>query len=54
MNAQMIQQVLMATVGALGFGLLFHMSGGRLLAITLGGAANWIFTCSVWRFTMTG
>ena len=43
MNAQMILQVMMATIGALGFGLLFHMSGGRLLAITLGGAANWIF-----------
>lgn len=43
MNAQMILQVVMAMIGALGFGLWFHMSGGRLLVITLGGAANWIF-----------
>lgn len=43
MNAQMILQVVMAMVGALGFGLWFHMSGGRLLVITLGGAVNWIF-----------
>lgn len=43
MNMQMALQVLMAMIGALGFGLLFHIFGGRLLVITLGGAANWIF-----------
>lgn len=43
MSGQMVIEVLTAMVGALGFGLWFHMSGGRLLAITLGGAANWGF-----------
>ena len=43
MTEEMILQVAVAAVGAFGFGLLFRVSGGRLLTITLGGAANWIF-----------
>ena len=43
MTEEMILQVAVAAVGAFGFGLLFLVSGGRLLTITLGGAANWIF-----------
>ena len=41
--ADMVLQVVMAAVGALGFGLLFRISGGRLVTILLGGAANWVF-----------
>ncbi len=46
MTGEMAVQVGMAAVGALGFGLLFHISGSRLVTILLGGAANWGFTCS--------
>lgn len=43
MTGEMAVQVGMAAVGALGFGLLFHISGSRLVTILLGGAANWGF-----------
>ena len=39
----MILQVVMAAVGTYGFGLLFCVSGKRLLTITVGGALNWAF-----------
>lgn len=43
MTDQMIWQVAMAAVGAVGFGLLYHETGARLAAAALGGAANWTF-----------
>ena len=39
----MILQIVMAMLGAVGFGMLFHMRGGKLIAAGIGGAANWIF-----------
>nr|WP_297174267.1 threonine/serine exporter family protein [uncultured Agathobaculum sp.] len=41
--ADMVLQTATAAVGAFGFGLLFRVSGGRLVTILLGGAANWVF-----------
>ncbi|MDO4270697.1 MAG: threonine/serine exporter family protein [Eubacteriales bacterium] len=43
MTAEMTVQIVMAAVGALGFGLLFRVSGSRLITLALGGAANWGF-----------
>ena len=43
MTNEMLVQIAVAAVGALGYGLLFHVSGGRLLTILFGGAANWGF-----------
>lgn len=43
MTAELLWQIVMAAVGALGFGLLFQVTGGRLAVIALGGAANWTF-----------
>ncbi len=41
MTREIILPIIMAMIGALGFGLLFHVSGSRLLAIMPGGAVNW-------------
>ena len=41
MTEQMLVQTAMAAVGSLGFGLLFHVSGRRLVTLALGGAASW-------------
>lgn len=41
MTGEMILQVIVAMIGALGFGLLFHISGSRLITIMLGAAVNW-------------
>lgn len=41
MTAEMVWQIAMAAVGAVGFGLLFHVTGNRLVVTALGGAANW-------------
>ena len=35
-------QVLAATVGALGFGILFQIRGGRLLPVAFGGGLGWL------------
>ncbi len=51
MTGEMAVQVGMAAVGALGFGLLFHISGSRLVTILLGGAANWEFyLLALWAY----
>ncbi len=41
MTGDIVLQLAMAMLGALGFGLLFHISGSRLVTIMLGGAVNW-------------
>ena len=38
MTGDIVLQLAMAMLGALGFGLLFHISGSRLVTIMLGGA----------------
>ncbi|MGI6181729.1 MAG: threonine/serine exporter family protein [Agathobaculum sp.] len=43
MTGEMLMQIGMAGIGALGFGLLFHMQGRRLVTVLLGGIANWSF-----------
>ena len=43
MTGEMAVQIVMAAVGALGFGLWFRISGMRLVTIFCGGAANWWF-----------
>ena len=51
MTGEMAVQVGMAAVGALGFGLLFHISGSRLVTILLGGAANWgFYLLALWAY----
>ena len=47
MTGEILLQIVMAMIGALGFGLLFHISGSRLITIMLGAAVNWVYTC--WR-----
>ena len=34
-------QILTATVGSLGFGILFNVRGKRLIAVAAGGGAAW-------------
>ena len=41
MTGEILLQIVMAMIGALGFGLLFHISGSRLITIMLGAAVNW-------------
>lgn len=41
MTGNIVLQIVMAMIGALGFGLLFRISGSRLITIMLGGAVNW-------------
>ena len=41
MTSEILLQIVMAMIGALGFGLLFHISGSRLITIMLGAAVNW-------------
>ena len=39
-------QILTATVGSLGFGILFNVRGKRLLAVAVGGGAAWaLYLC---------
>ena len=42
MEMSHVIQVLMALIGAIGFGWLFHVPGSKLIAIVLGGALDWI------------
>jgi uncharacterized membrane protein YjjB (DUF3815 family) len=45
-------QILTATVGSLGFGILFNVRGKRLLAVAVGGGAAWaLYLCF---FALTG
>ena len=41
MTGEILLQIVMAMIGALGFGLLFHIYGSRLITIMLGAAVNW-------------
>ena len=41
MTGEILLQIVMAMISALGFGLLFHISGSRLITIMLGAAVNW-------------
>lgn len=43
MTEDMAIQIGMAAIGALGYGMLCHISGSRLITILFGGAANWGF-----------
>lgn len=43
MTTHMVTQIGLAALGALGYGILFHITGSRLITILLGGAANWSF-----------
>ncbi len=43
MTTQMAMQICMAAIGAMGYGMLCHISGSRLITILFGGAANWVF-----------
>ena len=45
---EQILQVLAATVGALGFGLLFQIHGRRLLVVALGGGFGWLLYLSLY------
>ena len=40
---EMFLQLILGGMGAVGFSLLFHMSGGKLVVAGLGGVANWAF-----------
>ena len=46
-----VVQVLMALIGAIGFGWLFHVTGGKLVAIGLGGALDWIAYLAAFELT---
>ena len=41
MTGEILLQIVMAMISALGFGLLFHISCSRLITIMLGAAVNW-------------
>lgn len=47
-----IMQVLMAFVGALGFAVLFHVKGAKLVVCGLGGAISWIAYLAANSFIM--
>ncbi|MCD8356726.1 MAG: threonine/serine exporter family protein [Clostridia bacterium] len=41
MTQDMLTELLMAGIGSLGFGLIFHINGYKLLITALGGVFNW-------------
>ena len=41
METQIIQ-VIMGMLGTVGFSILFHVKGKKLIAIALGGALSWV------------